>query len=147
MNAKLSITSPAFKNGEPMPKKHSQYGENSNPPLDIAGTPAETKALALIMTDLEIPLGLKITHWIMWNVPPTNRIEENSAPGVQGRNSRRRKSYMGPRPPFGTHRYLFEVYALDTMLDLDQDASRRDLEKALEGHVLAKGELMGTYQR
>ena len=147
MNGKLSITSPAFKNGEAMPKKYSQYGENVNPPLDIAGIPAETKTLALIMTDLDIPLGITITHWIMWNIPPTSRIEENTTAGIQGRNSRRKKAYMGPRPPFGTHRYLFEVYALDTELSLDSDASRKDLEKAIENHVLAKGELLGTYHR
>jgi Raf kinase inhibitor-like YbhB/YbcL family protein len=147
MNGKLSVTSPSFKNGELMPKKYTQYGENINPRLDIAEIPSETKTLALVMTDLDIPLGITITHWIIWNIQPTNRIEENSAPGIQGRNSRRKKAYMGPRPPFGTHRYLFEVYALDTVLNLDSNAIRKDLEKAIENHVLAKGELLGTYHK
>jgi len=144
---KLSVTSPVFKNGEAMPKKYSQYGENVNPPLDIAGTPVETKTLTLIVTDLDIPLGLTITHWIMWNIPPTGHIEENSAPGIQGKNTRRKKSYMGPRPPLGTHRYLFEVYALETELKLDSDASRKDVEKAMQNHILAKGELLGIYHK
>ena len=83
----------------------------------------------------------------MWNIPPTKGIEENSAPGIQGRNSLRRKAYMGPRPPFGTHRYLFEVYALNTELNLDSNIGRKNLEKAIENHVLAKGDLLGTYHK
>jgi Raf kinase inhibitor-like YbhB/YbcL family protein len=144
---KLTVTSPVFKNGELMPKKYSQYGENVNPPLDITGIPAQTKTLSVIVTDIDIPFGITITHWIIWNIPPANQIEENSAPGIQGRNSRRRNAYMGPRPPLGTHRYLFEVYALDTELKLDSDASRKEVEKAMQNHVLAKGELLGTYHK
>ena len=83
----------------------------------------------------------------MWNIPSVNQIEENSAPGIQGCNSRRKKAYMGPRPPLGTHRYLFEVYALDMELPLDSDAGRKDLEKTMQNHILAKGELLGTYHR
>jgi Raf kinase inhibitor-like YbhB/YbcL family protein len=143
----LTVTSSAFKSGELMPKKYSQYGENLSPSLDIAGTPAETKTLALVVTDLDIPFGLTITHWLMWNIPPNSHIEENSKPGIVGKNSRRKKEYMGPRPPMGTHRYLFEVYALDIELNLDSDASRKDVEKAMQNHILAKGELTGIYHK
>jgi Raf kinase inhibitor-like YbhB/YbcL family protein len=144
---KLLVTSPAFKDGEAIPKKYSQHGENVNPPLHIEGIPPETKSLTVIVTDLDIPFGVTITHWIMWNIPAADHIEENSAVGVQGRNSLHKKAYMGPRPPFGAHRYLFEVYALGTALNLDSDASRKDVEKAMEKHVLAKGELLGIYHR
>jgi Raf kinase inhibitor-like YbhB/YbcL family protein len=147
MNGKLLVTSPAFKNGEQIPKKYSQYDENSSPPLNIEGIPPETKTLALVATDLDIPLGITITHWLMWNIPPASRIEENSAPGVQGKNSRRKNAYMGPRPMWGTHRYLFKVYASNASLDLDAGASKKDLEKAMEKHVLAEGELMGIYHK
>ena len=147
MNGKLLVTSPVFKNGEQIPKKYSQYDENVNPPLDIEGIPAETKTLALVATDLDIPLGITITHWLMWNIPPVSRIGENSATGVQGRNSRRRNAYMGPRPMWGTHRYLFKVYALDAKLDLDANSGKKDLEKAMEKHIVAEGELMGIYRK
>jgi Raf kinase inhibitor-like YbhB/YbcL family protein len=143
----LVVSSPAFKNGELMPKKYSQYDENVNPELKIEGIPTQAKTLALIMTDLDIPLGMIITHWVMWNIPPTGSIGENSTPGIQGKNSRRKNVYMGPRPPFGTHRYLFKIYALDTTLDLELGASRKDLENAMEMHVLAQGELMGIYHK
>jgi Raf kinase inhibitor-like YbhB/YbcL family protein len=141
------VSSSAFKNGELMPKKYSQYGDNVNPELKIEGIPTHAKTLALIMTDLDIPLGMTITQWVMWNIQPTGGIAENSAPGVQGKDSRRKNSYMGPRPPFGTHRYLFKVYALDTALALEPSAGRKDLEKAIEKHILAQGELMGIYRK
>jgi hypothetical protein len=83
----------------------------------------------------------------MWNIPPRNRIEENSATGVQGMNSWNKNSYGGPQPPFGTHRYFFKAYALDTMLNLDPDAHKKDVEKAMEKHIIAKGELVGLYRR
>jgi Raf kinase inhibitor-like YbhB/YbcL family protein len=143
----LIVTSPAFNNGEMIPKKHSQYGENINPPLNIEKIPLETKSLALIMTDLDIPFGMTITHWVIWNIPPVGSIEENSESGVQGKNSMRKNAYAGPRPPFGPHRYLFKVYALDVTLNLDSNAGKKDLEKAMEKHVLAEGELRGVYHK
>jgi Raf kinase inhibitor-like YbhB/YbcL family protein len=142
----LIVTSPAFKDGELMPKKYSAYGENVNPPLNLEGVPQEAKSLAITVTDLDVPL-ITMTHWLMWNIPPANSIEENSALGVQGKNSMRRNVYAGPRPPFGKHRYLFKVYALDVMLELDAKAGRKYFEKAIVNHVLAEGELTGIYHR
>jgi Raf kinase inhibitor-like YbhB/YbcL family protein len=147
VTVKLTVTSPAFKDGEQIPKKYSQYGDNQSPPLDIADIPTETRTLAIIATDLDIPFGLTITHWIIWNIPPAKHLKENTAPGVVGKNSRGKKGYMGPRPPLGTHRYLFEVYALDTALELDSDAKRKEVEEAMQNHMLAKGELTGKYHK
>jgi hypothetical protein len=82
-------------------------------------------------------------HWIVWNIPPTNKIEEKSVPVVEGMNDFRKHSYGGPCPQSGTHRYFFKVYALDTKLNLDSNSRKKDVEKAMRGHILAKGELVG----
>jgi Raf kinase inhibitor-like YbhB/YbcL family protein len=86
-------------------------------------------------------------HWIVWNIPPTGKIEENTVPGTEGTNTAREHSYGGPCPPYGTHRYFFKVYALDTKLTLNSDSKKKDVEKAMESHILAKGELVGLYRR
>ena len=86
-------------------------------------------------------------HWIVWNIPPTNTIEENTVPGTEGINDFRKHSYGGPCPPWGTHRYFFKIYALDTKLDLNSNSRKKDVEKAMQGHILAKGELVGLYHR
>ena len=143
----LTITSPAFENNKLMPKKYAAGGENISPPLNIGGMPEGTKSLVLIVDDPDTPMKITWNHWVMWNIPPTSRIEEGSALGVQGRNTARRNSYDGPSPPFGTHRYFFKVYALDTNLDLDPNASKKDVERAMENHILAKGELIGLYHK
>ena len=98
------------------------------------------------MDDPDAPMGTWI-HWVMWNIPVRNRIDENSAPGVQGRNSWNRNSYGGPDPPSGTHRYFFKIYAIDTTLSLERTATKNEVEKAMEKHILAKGELVGLYHR
>ena len=143
----LTITSPAFENNELKPKKYAAGGENLSPPLNIEGIPEGTKSLVLIVDDLDTPMKITWNHWVMWNIPPADEIGEDSAPGIQGRNTARRNSYDGPSPPFGTHRYFFKVYALDTNLDLNPNASKKDVEKAMEGHILAKGELIGLYHK
>lgn len=146
MIAKLTVTSPAFKDGEQIPKKYSQYGENYSPPLDIAGIPEGTISLTFIVTDLDVPL-LKVTHWVMWNIPAVNHFTENNSIGTEGKNRRGKKAYMGPRPFFGTHRYLFEIYALDTALPLHSDAKRKEVEAAMQNHILGKGEVTGKYHK
>lgn len=142
----LSITSPAFENRKLIPKKYTADGEDVNPPINIEGIPDGTKSLVLIVDDPDAPMGTWI-HWVMWNIPVRNRIDENSAPGVQGRNSWNRNSYGGPDPPSGTHRYFFKIYAIDTTLSLERTATKNDVEKAMEKHILAKGELVGLYHR
>ncbi len=146
--AKLKLSSPAFEHGQPIPSRYTADGEDINPPLVIEGIPPGTKSLVLIMDDPDAPIGLWV-HWVVFNIPPdTTRIEEGEEPpGTPGLNSWRRTGYGGPAPPSGTHRYFFRVYALDTVLDLPEGAGKRQVEHAMEGHILAMGELMGTYSR
>jgi hypothetical protein len=142
----LIITSPAFENNKFIPTKYTCDGEDVNPPLDIKGIPEETKSLVLIIDDPDAPMGTW-DHWIVWNIPSTNKIEENTVPGVEGLNDFRKHSYGGPCPPSGTHRYFFKVYALDTKLALGSNSRKKDVEMAMKGHILAKGELVGLYSR
>ncbi len=143
----LTVKSPAFQANSLIPKKYSCDGEDLNPPLTIEGVPKESKSLALIVDDPDAPHGT-FDHWVVWDIPPsTTKIAENSVPGTEGLNGARQKGFMGPCPPSGTHRYFFKVYALDTELKLGAKTTKRDLEKALENHILAKGELIGLYKR
>lgn len=142
----LAVTSPAFENDKSIPSKYTCDGDDVNPPLIIEGIPEETKSLVLIVDDPDAPMGTW-DHWTVWNIPPTSKIEEDSVPGVEGLNDFRRHSYGGPCPPSGTHRYFFKVYALDTKLNLDSNSRKKDVEKAMKGHILAKGELVGLYSR
>jgi Raf kinase inhibitor-like YbhB/YbcL family protein len=145
--ADLRVKSPAFEQGKLIPKKYTCDGQDINPPLTIEGIPKETKTLVLALDDPDAPSGT-FDHWIVWNIPAsTNKIAENSVPGKEGFNSAGQTGYMGPCPPSGTHRYFFKVYALDTELALGIGAKKKDAEKAMQGHVLAKGELMGIYRR
>jgi len=143
----LNVKSPAFGNNKPIPSKYSCDGDEVNPPLTIEGIPPATKTLALVVDDPDAPMGT-FDHWIVWNIPPEGKITENSVPGTQGTNSRSQQSYIGMCPPSGTHRYFFKVYALDTRLDLKpKQTHKKDLEKAMQGHILVKGELIGLYRR
>ncbi|MEM3404082.1 MAG: YbhB/YbcL family Raf kinase inhibitor-like protein [Nitrososphaeria archaeon] len=144
--SKLIVSSPAFENGKFIPRKYTCDGDDVNPPLEIKNIPKETKSLALIVDDPDAPKGTW-EHWTVWNIPPTEKIQEDTVPGVEGLNDFNRHSYGGPCPPFGTHRYFFKVYALDTLINLSSNARKKDLEKAMEGHVLSKGELIGLYRR
>ena len=143
---KLSVESPAFENNKLIPAKYTCDGENVNPPLNIEGVPEETKSLVLIVDDPDAPMGT-FDHWVVWNIQPTGRIGENTVPGTEGISSYRKHSYGGPCPPSGTHRYFFKVYALDTKLNLNPDSKKKNVEKAMESHTLAKGELVGLYRR
>jgi Raf kinase inhibitor-like YbhB/YbcL family protein len=143
----LSVKSQAFETNKPIPRKYTCDGQDINPPLTIGGIPKEAKTLVLIVDDPDAPSGT-FDHWIVWNIPPsTSKIGENSVPGAEGMNSARQMGYMGPCPPSGTHRYFFEVYALDTELSLGIGSKKKDVEKAMQNHILAKGELIGLYSR
>jgi Raf kinase inhibitor-like YbhB/YbcL family protein len=143
----LSIKSPAFENGKLIPKKYTCDGQDINPPLIIEGIPKDAKTLVLAVDDPDAASGT-FDHWIIWNVPASaSIISENTVPGVEGMNSARQKGYMGPCPPSSTHRYFFKVYALDNELNLNVDSKKKDVEKAMNGHILAKGELIGLYRR
>jgi Raf kinase inhibitor-like YbhB/YbcL family protein len=143
----LNVKSPVFENNKPIPSKYSCDGDEVNPPLTIEGIPPATKTLALVVDDPDAPRGT-FDHWIVWNIPPEGKIAENSVPGTQGLNSGGQQGYIGMCPPLGTHRYFFKVYALDAKLDLKPNAThKKDLEKAMQGHILAKGEIIGLYRR
>jgi len=143
----LKITSPIFEHNQQIPEKYGCKNHAPNPPLTIEGTPSETKTLAVIMDDPDAPSGT-FDHWVVWNIPPsTSKIAENSVPGTEGVNSSGERSYTCPYPPSGTHRYFFKVFALNVMLDLSADSGKRDLEKAMKGHILAQGELVGLFTR
>ena len=143
----LTIKSPSFTHNSPIPKKHTCDGEDTNPAVTIEGVSKEAKSIELVIDDPDAPHGT-FDHWVVWNIPSsTTKIAENSVPGTEGLNSARQKGFMGPCPPSGTHRYFFKVYALDTELSLGAKTTKRDLEKAIQGHILAKGELIGLYHR
>ena len=143
---RLEVRSPAFGNNERIPKRYTCDGEDVNPPLEILGVPEGTQSIVLIMDDPDAPGGIW-DHWVVWNISPDTKIRENSSPGIVGVNSWGQNSYGGPCPPSGTHRYFFRAYALDTKLDIPSSSRKRDVEEAMRGHVLAKGELVGLYSR
>jgi len=142
----LNITSPAFENNGFVPSKYTCDGADVNPPLKIKDVPKGTESLVLIVDDPDAPMGTW-DHWIVWNIPPTVAIDEDSVPGIEGMNDFNRHSYGGPCPPSGTHRYFFKVYALDISLHLDSNVRKEDVERAMEGHILAEGEMVGRYSR
>ena len=145
----LTISSPAFTHGEGIPARYTCDGTDASPPLAIGRIPPTARTLALIMDDPDAPSGNWV-HWVVWNIPvQTREIPENVLPhgASQGRNGWKRNSYGGPCPPSGTHRYFFRLYALDRSLQLTSSGTKADLERAMQGHILARGELMGTYRR
>jgi Raf kinase inhibitor-like YbhB/YbcL family protein len=145
--AELSVKSPVFEANKQIPRKYSCDGDDINPPITIEGVPKEAKTLALIVDDPDAPMGT-FDHWIVWNIPLSNsKIGENSVPGIEGLNGAWQRGYMGPCPPSGTHRYFFKVYALDAELKLGTGSKKKDVEKAMQRHILAKGELIGLYSR
>ncbi|MEM2914136.1 MAG: YbhB/YbcL family Raf kinase inhibitor-like protein [Candidatus Bathyarchaeia archaeon] len=146
MMKELTVMSPVFENNGFIPAKYTCDGDDVNPPLKIEGLPSGTQSLVLIVDDPDAPMGTW-DHWIVWNIKPLEKIEENSVPGIEGLNSFNKHSYGGPCPPSGAHRYYFKVYALDTKLNLNPNSRKKDVEKAMEGHILAKGEIVGRYRR
>ncbi len=145
----LRIWSIMFADMGMMQARYTADGENVNPPLNIDGIPENTKSLALIMDDPDAPRGTWV-HWVVFNIPPTiKEIPENTVPegAVVGKNSWGKSAYGGPDPPSGIHRYFFKLYALDTTLDLDASATKANVEKAMEGHILAQAEFVGKYGR
>ncbi len=143
---KMKITSPDFRNNEMIPKKFTCDGEDASPVLVIEGIPAQAKSLALIVDDPDAPKGTWV-HWVVYDMPPAGRIEQNGVPGKQGTNDFGKRKYGGPCPPSGTHRYFFKLFALDAMLGLKEGLSKKELEHSLQGHILEKAELVGLYKR
>ncbi|MGQ9674030.1 MAG: YbhB/YbcL family Raf kinase inhibitor-like protein [Candidatus Aminicenantales bacterium] len=150
----IKIISSAFKEGEMIPRKYTCDGEDISPPLAWSGVPENAQSIALISDDPDAPMGTWV-HWVLFNLPATeNSLPEGIPPdkelshgAKQGRNDFRRIGYGGPCPPSGTHRYFFKLYALDTILSLAAGATKAELLKAMEGHIVAQGQLMGKYKR
>jgi Raf kinase inhibitor-like YbhB/YbcL family protein len=147
--ADFELTSSAFTEGESIPRKHSCEGDNVSPSLSWGSPPEGTRSLALIVHDPDAPIG-DFVHWVGWNIDPAGGgLEEGAHAPVEGANGFGENGYGGPCPPpgHGPHRYVHELFALDTELDLDEGTSREQLEDAIEGHVLGGAELVGTYER
>lgn len=149
MDSELAISSPAFADGTPIPPKFTADGANLSPALVIANPPPGAACYALIVDDPDAPMGTWV-HWVAWNIPAaTTTIPEGKIPAgsVEGRNSWGRTGYGGPSPPSGTHHYHFKLYALDRTLELPRTTDKAALIDAMEGRVLARAQLIGTYRR
>jgi Raf kinase inhibitor-like YbhB/YbcL family protein len=142
----IKVFSSAFASNGSIPGKYTCDGQNINPPLEFEGIPEEAESLVLIVDDPDASMKT-FTHWIVWNIEPVAKIEEDSIPGVEGINDFKKIGYGGPCPPSGTHRYYFRVYALDRQLELKAGAGRKYLENEMIGHIIAEGELMGKYRK
>jgi Raf kinase inhibitor-like YbhB/YbcL family protein len=142
----MKILSPEFQNNGLIPRKFTCQGEDINPALIIEDAPKEAKSLVLIVDDPDATMGTWV-HWVVFDIPLINRIEENSVPGKQGQNDSGRNNYGGPCPPSGTHRYLFKIYALDKKLNLTEGLTKKELDKAMQGRIVAQAELIGLYKK
>lgn len=145
----LKISSHAFENGVEIPKEYTCDGANISPPLRVENVPSNTKSLALVFDDIDAPRGTYV-HWILWNINPNvMEIKENSVPegAVQGMNDFKKRSYGGPCPPGRAHTYVFKIYALNTLLDLSPNSTKKDLEMAMKGHIISRTQLTGVYKR
>ena len=150
----ITITSSAFTEGAMIPKKHTCDADDISPDLKWSGVPKEAKSLALICDDPDAPVGTWV-HWVLFNIPadvnalpagiPADAALKNGS--RHGKNDFRKLGYGGPCPPGGTHRYLFKLYALDTVLSLDSGSTKAQVVAAMKGHILAEGQLMGKYKR
>ena len=150
----LDVVCTAFKNNGEMPKKHTGRGEDVSTGFRLENIPENTMTVAVIMDDLDVPMTKEFCHWLLWNIPKTDVIPENVPHGatveslggaVQG-TAYGVNRYSGPKIPFfmrKPHRYIFRFYALDCLVDLDGSAKKPALLKAMQGHILAQGEITG----
>jgi Raf kinase inhibitor-like YbhB/YbcL family protein len=153
----FTLTSPAFSNNGSIPKKYTCEGPDDSPQLDWSGAPSATKTFALIVDDPDAPdpkaPKMVYVHWVVYNIPAeTTRLPENAHKNLpsgarHGSNDWKRATWGGPCPPIGRHRYFFKLYALDTDLRSLTNPTKADIEKAMQGHILATAQLMGTYQK
>jgi len=150
----MELTSSAFKHQGEIPSLYTCEGRNVNPPLHISNVPKEAKSLVLIMDDPDVPKSLRpdgmYDHWVVFNIAPSlKEIDEASTKpfGIQGVNTGGSLGYRGPCPPDREHRYFFKLYALDTALHLREGVTKKEVEAAMKGHIIAKTELMGRYDK
>ena len=150
----LVVESTAFASFKPIPAEHTCDGADVSPPLSWRGVPSAAKSQVILCDDPDAP-GRIWVHWILYNLLPGRDSLLSNIPktdtivggGTQGKNDFKRIGWNGPCPPGGTHRYFFKVYALDYMLNLPAGKTKQEVEKAMKGHILAQGELVGTYAR
>lgn len=145
----MQLLSPAFNQNQHIPAEYTCKGNNTSPPLTIKEVPKGTKSLVLLLHDPDAPVGDWV-HWTVWNIPPdTEEIPENSVPhgSVQGMTSFKDVGYGGPCPPWGEHRYIFELYAIDTVLDLKPGTGSEELKTAMNNHITQQTELIGLFSR
>lgn len=150
----IKLTSAAFKDGESIPRPYTCDGVNISPPLEWSGVPRTAKTIAIVCDDPDAPGGTWV-HWVLYNLPADNiglvenlpATESLKAGGFQGKNDFGKIGYGGPCPPSGTHRYFFRIYALDSELPVKAGATKAELMKAMDDHVVSQGQLMGTYRR
>jgi Raf kinase inhibitor-like YbhB/YbcL family protein len=144
----LKITSSAFSNNSFIPQKYSCDGENINPPFEISGVPQNAISLVLIVDDPDAPNGTW-DHWIKFNILPnvTSINENDESFGISGKGSGGKLTYQGPCPPSGRHHYFFKLYALDTKISLSESATKKDVLKTIDGHILDQTSIVGLYKR
>jgi Raf kinase inhibitor-like YbhB/YbcL family protein len=152
----MRLSSPNLRDGASIPERFTCDGDDVSPPLVIEDIPDNARSLAIVVDDPDAPSGTFV-HWLLWNLPadkrevpegiPRDREVRQLANARQGTNDFRKIGYGGPCPPRGEHHYRFHLYAVDDELDLNAGANRKELEQALEGHVVAEAELVGTYRR
>lgn len=150
----IKLTSTAFKEGESIPRAYTCDGVNISPPLEWSGVPKTAKTIAIVADDPDAPGGTWV-HWVLYNLPANNiglvenlpATENLTAGGFQGKNDFGKIGFGGPCPPSGTHRYFFRIFALDSELPLKAGATKAELMKAMDDHVVLQGQLMGTYRR
>lgn len=151
----LAVKSPAFEEGGMIPVKHTGYGDDISPALELGKIAEGAKSIVIIMDDVDHPIK-NYNHWVLWNLPVMVNIPEDMPHGerpglyadaVQGRGYGKHR-YRGPKPPFNwLHRYRYSVYVLDTALDISPNSRKKDLLVAMEGHILQEGSIVGKYQR
>ena len=141
----LQLTTPAFSDGDEIPRECGYKNGNEAPPLAINGIPEGTKSLTLIMDDPDAmgAVGKVWVHWVVWNIDPT--ATESLQDATEGMTDFGEVGYGGPAPPDKRHTYVFKLYALDCELDLPNESTKTDLEKAMEGHIIEQATLTGTY--
>lgn len=143
----MQITSTNFDDNDAIPAKFSRDGGDVNPSLTFSEIPEKAESLALIVEDPDAPGGV-FTHWIIYNMTPgVLQIVEGELPisGTQGMNDYGETAYGGPKPPSGTHRYFFKLFALDTMLESENPLDRENLYEAMESHIIDQAQIIGTY--
>ena len=144
--SQLLIKSTSLVDQEDIPIEFTCEGANINPSFSFHNIPEGTQSLALIMEDPDAPKRV-FTHWLVWDILPGEIIEANSTSGIQGKNDFAEIGYGGPCPPTGVHRYIFTVYALDSLMGLHQGSSKNELTEAMKGHILASAVLTGFYRK